>query len=148
MASLFLLGILSTLIVLPIAWLVGALRRKDPLAETVNQSDRRLKWVSGGLGILFGVLAVIFVTAITFFTVQAMMNGTLSIFSVSAASAPFFVIPLLLGIIAIALLLISVNSWRRKMWSIWMRIYYSFIAFCALGYVTVLALGGMMTVLL
>jgi len=46
------------------------------------------------------------------------------------------------------LLIIVIKAWRQGIWSAWAKIYYSFLAICALGYVAVLVMGGMMTVLL
>ena len=148
LATLFLFGMLSAFLVLPLAWLIGKLRKKDPLKRIYDSSARRLKWVGGILTLVFGILALIFVSGTLFFTVQSLFNGMASIFSISGAAAPFFVIPLILAIIALILLVITIKAWRQGIWSAWAKIYYSFLAFCALGYVAVLVVGGMMTVLL
>jgi pimeloyl-ACP methyl ester carboxylesterase len=147
-ASLFLIGVLSSYLVLPLAWLINLFRKKDLLSHAVYPGARRLKWIAAGLTLLFGVLAVVFVAGILVYTIQSFMNGMANIFSLSAAAVPFFVIPLVLAMIALVLLFISVRSWRRSLWSRWTRIYFAFLALCAVGYVLVLAMGGMLTVLL
>ncbi len=148
LAALFLFGVLSAFLVLPLAWLIGRLRKKDPLSRMFDSTARRLKWVGGILALVFGSLALIFVSGALFFTIQSLFNGMASIFSISGAAAPFFIIPLILTVIAIILLVIAIKAWRQRIWSTWAKIYYSFLASCALGYVAVLAVGGMMTVLL
>ena len=148
LATLFLIGVLSSFLILPLVWLIGILQKKDPLRRISQTPSRRLKWVGGVLILLFGLLALIFVSGMSFFTVQSLFNGLASIFSISGAAIPFFYIPLMLVVIAIAMIIIVIAAWRRRAWSIWMRMYYSFLAICAVGYVVVLAMGGMMTVLL
>ncbi len=147
LATLFLCGVLSAFLVLPLVWLIGKLRKKDPLPLFVPRG-RRLKWMGGLLAMLFGALALLFVTGASFFTIQSLFNGMANIFAISGAAAPFFVIPVFLVIIALLLLLIVIKAWRRRLWPTWIKIYYSFLALCMLGYVVVLAVGGMMTVLL
>ena len=148
LATLFLLGILSAFIVLPLALLIGWLRKKKSLSRIFEPSARRLKWIGGILALVFGFLALIFVSGALFFTMQSLFNGMANIFSISGAAAPFFVIPLILTIISIILLVVAIKIWRQSVMSLWTKIYYSFLAICALGYVAVLAVGGMMTVLL
>ena len=148
LASLFLIGMLSAFLVLPLAWLIGKLRKKDSLKRTYDLSARRLKWVGGIFTLVFGLLALIFVSGTLFFTMQSLFNGMVNIFSISGVAAPFFVIPLILAIIALILLVIVIKAWRQGIWSAWVKIYYSFLAVCAWGYVVVLVMGGMMTVLL
>ncbi len=148
LASLFLLGVLSSFIILPVVWLIGVLRKKDHLDQISDGGARRLKWLGGGLALFFGLLAIIFVSGVSFFTIQSLFNGLASIFSVAAGATLFFLIPLLLIPTALALLVVTATAWRRRFWSRWLRLYYGFLAVCAVGYVVVLAMGGMITVLL
>jgi pimeloyl-ACP methyl ester carboxylesterase len=148
LATLFLVGILSAFLVLPLAWLIGKLRKRDPLAGLYDTSARRLKWIGGISVLLFGFLALVFVSGALFFTIQSLFNGMASIFSISGASTPFFIIPMILVIITLILLFIAIKAWRQRSWSVWAKIYYSFLALCAIGYVAVLVVGGMMWVLL
>lgn len=147
-AAIFLIGVLTSFIILPAAWLIGILRKTDPLQEIIYPGARRLKWLASILTLAFGLFAIVFISGAAFFTLQALFSGTANLLSISSAAAPFFVIPLILAVLAIVLLYISIRSWRQTLWSIWMRTYFSFIAICTLGYVIVLTMGGMMTVLL
>ncbi|MFO7683187.1 MAG: hypothetical protein R6X34_24395 [Chloroflexota bacterium] len=40
----------------------------------------------------------------------------------------------------------AVLYWRQA-WSVWRKLYYSFLALCAVGYVAVLGANGLLTVL-
>jgi pimeloyl-ACP methyl ester carboxylesterase len=148
LATFFLIGVLSSFLILPLVWLIGILGKQDPLERDGKSKARRLKWVGGALILLFGLLALVFISGTAFFTIQSVFNGMAGIFAISGAAAPFFTIPLILVVLAVILIFVSLLAWRRRAWSIWMRIYYSFLAFCALGYAVVLAYGGMMTILL
>ena len=159
LATLFLLGILSAFVVLPLVWLIGVLQRGSKkkiddeviAGETavVSQSQsRKLKWIGGLTAMLFGFLASIFVAGAGFFTLQSLFNGMASIFAISGAAAPFFIIPWLLLLLAVTLFAIIIIAWRKGNWSIWLRLYYGFLAICAIGYIVVIAYGGMLSVLL
>jgi len=147
-ATFFLLGVSSSFLVLPVAWLIGVLRKRDHLERTYDLAARRLKWSGGILALIFGMLALVFVSGATFFTMQSLFNGMANIFTIPGAAAPFFIIPLILTIIALALFIVAASGWRKKVWPIWAKIYYSFLAICAAGYVVVLAAGGMVMILL
>lgn len=148
LATLFLSGVLSSFFMLPIVWLITILRRKEPVVPIRQSPARLLKWAGAIIILLYGLMAITFVVGSAFYTMQAVFNGLANMFAVSGAAAPFFLIPPLLAILAVALIVMVLLAWRRKTWSIWMRVYYSFLAICAVGYVIVLAMGGMMTVLL
>ena len=62
-------------------------------------------------------------------------------------SAPLFVIPWLLLLLALGLVVATALIWRGSGWSVWGRLYYTFVSLCAVGYVVVLSAGGLMTVL-
>ncbi len=152
-AGLFLLGILTAFVVLPVAALIVLLQQKEVTPETAVPNDqptkraRNLKWIGGLLVLLFGVLALLFIGTAAFFTLEALFSGLASIFAVSGAAAPFFVIPLILLVIAIVLIGITVFAWRKRAWPTWARLYFTFLTICSVGYVAVLAYGGMLTVL-
>ncbi len=148
LATLFLTGVLTSFLILPLVWLIGFLRRRDPLHQITQSPSRRLKWAGGILILLFGLLALVFVSGATVYTIQSLFNGLASIFALPGAAMPFFYVPPILVLIAMAIIVVAFIAWRRKAWSIWMRMYYGFLAICALGYVIVLGMGGMMTVLL
>jgi pimeloyl-ACP methyl ester carboxylesterase len=152
LASLFLLIVLSAFVVLPLTWLIRALRKKpDVHTAVVAQNDPRadrLKWLAGIVVLLFGFLAVVFVFGATYFALDSLFSGLASIFAVSGRAAPFFVIPLILVVLAIIMTVLAIISWVRGYWPTWARIYYSVVAISAVAYVIVLGVGGMLTVLL
>jgi hypothetical protein len=115
--------------------------QNDPRAD-------RLKWLAGIVVLLFGFLAVVFVFGATYFALDSLFSGLASIFAVSGRAAPFFVIPLILVVLAIIMTVLAIISWVRGYWPTWARIYYSVVAISAVAYVIVLGVGGMLTVLL
>ena len=81
------------------------------------------------------------------FIFQAIVGPLALISSVSAAAAPLFIIPFMLLLLALGMLAVTVWSWRKSGWSIWNRLYYTFLAVCVMGYVAMLAATGMLSVL-
>ncbi len=148
LGSVFLLGILSSFIVLPIIWLIGLVQKPAHSQKERKEKYRLQKWLVAIMILIFGLLAVIFVIGTTIFTVQSLFSGLAGIFALSGDAAPFFIIPYILIIIAISVLIITSITWYKRAWSIWIRIYFSFVVICAIGYILVLAEGGMMSVLL
>ena len=105
--------------------------------------------MSKGVVVLFGSLAIVFVTGLSLFFVQTFDSTPLLIMSaVSAYATPLFILPWLLLFLAITIAAASVSIWVIRLWSIWGRLYYTFVAFCAVGYVVILYLTGMMDVLI
>ncbi len=152
LASLFLLIVLSAYLVLPLSWLVGRLRKKplpaDNSAANLDPRANRLRWVAGLLVLLFGFLAIIFVSGATYFALDAFDSGLVGIFAISGQAAPFFVIPLALAVLAVLLVVIAIIVWLQGYWPSWARVYYSIVAVSAVAYVLVLSIGGMLSVLL
>jgi hypothetical protein len=69
-----------------------------------------------------------------------------SMFSVSGAAWPIFAATWLLVLLAIGMGITAVFYWRQS-WSVWRKLYHSFLTLCALGYVVVLGANGLLTVL-
>lgn len=143
LAGLFLLGILTIFVVWPIVLLVRLVRQRP-----LQTQSRLLRWGRSGLILLFALLAVVFVIGINTFIVQS-VSGPMAILSVvSSSAAPFFVIPYLLALLAVAIVAALIWSWAKKEGSIWSRLYYTFLTVCVVGYIVTLALTGMFTVLI
>ncbi len=146
LAGLFLGGVLSAFLVWPLVFIINLIRKKK--AETTSPQ----KWVrrlSAGLVILFSGLAIIFVSGLTtasFYVITTNIN-LLVLSSLPGWSAPLFIIPWLLGLLALGMIVATVFVWQSSGWSIWGRLYYTFLTLCAISYVVVLSVGGMMTVL-
>jgi hypothetical protein len=105
--------------------------------------------LSKGLVVLFGALAIVFVAGLGLFFIQAFNSPPLLIMSaVPAYATPLFILPWLLLVLALTIAAASVGIWVIRPWTIWGRLYYTFVAFCAAGYVLILYLTGMMDVLI
>ena len=137
--------VLSTFIILPLAWFIRAISSKERPVE--SQKSTRLRRIAGLLAFLFGIVAVVFVGGVLYYTFDALFGGLANIFAISAAAAPFFALAYLLLLIAAGMLTISILAWRNKYWASWARVYFSIVSLAAVAYVVVLGFGGMLTVL-
>lgn len=146
LATVFLLIVLSAFLVFPLAWFIRALSTSDRPVESTT--SKRLRWLAGLLVLVFGFMAVIFVSGALYFTVDALVTGLANIFAISAAATPFFAIPPLLLLLAAAMMVITIFAWRHRYWSNLGRLYFTILSIAALAYVVVLGVGGMLTVLL
>jgi hypothetical protein len=145
-AGTLLLALLSTFIIWPVVLVVNRIRGRT---ATLSNSKRGFGWLCKGLVVLFGGLAIVFVTGLSLFFIQTFDSTPLLIMSaVPAYATPLFVLPWLLLLLAITIAVASVLTWVIRLWSIWGRLYYTFVAFCAAGYVLILYLTGMMDVLI
>ncbi len=145
LAGVFLAGVLSSFVIWPLALLINLLRPKKLPAR----GPAWLRWGSVALVLLFGSLAMLFVSGLTAFIFHALTNTPLLILSaVSGYAAPLFVIPWLLALLALAIAGAALALWFMQGWSVWGRLYYSLLALCALGYVVALGATGMLTALL
>lgn len=143
LAGLFLLGILSAFVVWPIVLVVRLIRKRK-----IETRSRLLRWTRSGLVIVFGLLALIFVVGLNIFIIQS-LSGSMAILSVvSSWAAPLFVVPYLLGLLALGIIALMIWSWLKKEGNIWSRLYYTFLTLCVVGYLTMLAVTGMFTVLI
>jgi pimeloyl-ACP methyl ester carboxylesterase len=146
LAALLLLVLLSPLVVWPLGWLVRTVRKK-----TVERSETERKWRWGGrlLVVAFGGLALLFVGGVVLVLVFAAIQGDMLMLSALPRSAgPLFVLPFVLALMAVVLVYVAGRYWWKREGSIWGRLYYTLLAFCAVGYVTILYLDGMFGVLL
>ena len=146
-AGLFLAGLLSAFIIWPLVWLINLIRSQK---SELTPAQKKVRWTGIGLMILFGLLSIVFVAGLTGVSVYAIVVNTnlLVLSSLPGWSAPLFIIPWLLGLLALGLMVATILIWRRSGWSIWGKLYYSFLNLCAVGYVVVLSIGGFMTVLI
>jgi len=146
-AGLFLAGLLSAFTIWPLVWLINLIRGKK---SELTPAQKKVRWTGIGLVILFGMLSIVFVAGLTGVSVYAIVVNTnlLVLSSLPGWSAPLFIIPWLLALLALGLVVATILMWRRSGWSIWGKLYYSFLTLCAVGYVVVLSIGGFMTVLI
>ena len=135
-------GLLSFFLIWPIAFLMGKLRKRPPRAKQPNValgcSASGLALLTGGLSLLFviGLIAVIFLS-----------DEAVLFIGVPWASAPLFIIPPLLLLLAVSMLAVTIMIWLKGYWSLWRRGYYTLLTLSAIAVVGVLAQWSMLTVL-
>ena len=147
LAGLLLAGVWSAFIIWPLAWLIKRFRHRTTVITPVQ---KRVRWIGAGLVILFGLLSFIFAAGLIGVSFYAIVSNTnlLILSSLPGWSGPLFIIPWLLIGLALGLMVTTILVWRSSGWSIWGRLYYTFLTLAALGYVVVLSMGGLMAVLI
>jgi pimeloyl-ACP methyl ester carboxylesterase len=129
--------LLSAWLVLPLAWLIRRLRRRElrpapPLA-------RALPW----LALLLGALLVFFGVALVVGVVRNADQQALLLLGVPRDLAWVFTLPLLAALLAAAMLAGAVAAWRGGAWSLAQRIYRTLLAIAGVVCVALLAVWGM-----
>lgn len=142
LATLFLLGALSAFAVWFVVFLLNAVRNKH---REWTQAEKRLRWGGRLLALAFGGLAVLFVAGVMTAVIQVLFYNTayLSVYSLPGAVRPFLFIPYLLLLLAVGIVVAAALNWRQEGFSIWSKLYYTFLAVCAVGYVVVLMAQGL-----
>jgi hypothetical protein len=137
-----LLGLLSFVLIWPLAYLVRKLR-KLPLPK---QAPAAIAWSAPVLVIGVGGLSLLFVIGL----IMLAFSSDLSVLLVGIpqASAPLFIAPVLLLLLTVGLVIVTLAVWIGGYWSAWQRVYYSLLALSAVVFVGVLAQWGMLTVFL
>ncbi|MCB0214392.1 MAG: hypothetical protein KDJ52_33945, partial [Anaerolineae bacterium] len=130
-------------VVWPIVLVVRLIRQRP-----METQSRLLRWGRSGLMVIFALLAVIFVVGLNIFIVQSISGSMAMLSVVSSMAAPLFIIPYLLGLLAVLIVVALIWSWSKQEGSIWSRLYYTFLTVCVVGYMLMLALTGMFTVLI
>jgi pimeloyl-ACP methyl ester carboxylesterase len=146
LAGFLLVGVLSAMIVWPLAWLINKILNKK---TTLAPSQKRVRRFGTALIILFGLLGLFFGVGLGGVSLYALVANTnlLVLSSLPGWSAPLFIIPWLLMLLALGLLVATFLVWRDRAWPVWGRLYFTFLTLCAVGYVAALAAGGLLTVL-
>jgi hypothetical protein len=142
LATLFLLGVLSAFVVWFVAFLARAAGNKR---REWTRAEKRLRWGGRLLALAFGGLAVLFVAGVATAVIQVLFYNTayLSVYSLPGAVRPFLLIPYILLLLAVGMVVAATLNWRQKGFSVWSKLYYMFLAVCAVGYVVVLMVHGL-----
>jgi hypothetical protein len=119
--GLFLLVFLSAVVVWPIGALIRRIRKQE---STATSGAKRAKWVGGVVSFLNFILLVTLLL-----TLGELMFGVPLI--VQAA----LVIPIVTALLTLAMLWMTFLAWKDSYWSIWGRIYYSFVTLTAVLFV-------------
>jgi hypothetical protein len=137
-----LLGLLSFVLVWPIAALIRRIRRRLP----TNPPPPAITWAAVGLAVLMGGVSVLFLAGL----ILLIFSGDLStlLVGVPKAAAPLFVVPPLLFLLAAAMVVVTVIVWVKGYWSAWRRVYYTLLAVAAAALVGILMQWQMFTVFL
>jgi hypothetical protein len=146
-----LLGLFSTVLVLPGQFVVARLRGKPTQQIESNLAAKRLWKIGIGLVLLHGVMLIAF-----FISIVSMIRESATLQMLFLTSfQPLYQAetPLLLWIFAGLMLLaagavvVTVIAWRKAYWPRARRSYYTFLTLCALVIVIVLAVNGMVAAL-
>jgi uncharacterized membrane protein YidH (DUF202 family) len=93
------------------------------------------------LVLAFGFLGAVFVIGLIGFLgyVLTTQSSYLYAYSVPGVARFILIIPPFLLVLTVAVVIAAIFIWRQHNWSIWDKAYYTFLAICAVGYVSMLA---------
>lgn len=125
---LFILGLLSVIVLWPVAFVIRKIRNKER-APLMNPQARRYGRV---LVIFVAIFSVIFFGGFVFNTIQIITDNAYLLYSALPSSVrPFFFLIPLIFMMALAAIVLLVQSWRDA--SIAGRVYHVFLIICLLG---------------
>ncbi|WP_374685596.1 alpha/beta fold hydrolase, partial [Promineifilum sp.] len=146
-AGVLLLVVLSAFIMWPLVYLVRALTRKPeaPVVEEAggtpaiqavaarSPADRRLRWISRILVLLFGALGLVFGVGLLVFIVRSLTDLTLATaLALPSTAAPLLWLPALMLLLAAGIVVAAFLLWRRGgAGSRAGVVYYTIITLCA-----------------
>jgi hypothetical protein len=109
--------------------------------SNLTSRQKWLRWASRLLVLGFGFLGIVFVAGLVGFIGYVLVseNSYLYAFSVPGIARLFLIIPPILLVLTIAIVIAAGFIWRQKNWSNWDKAYYTFLAVCTVGYVSMLA---------
>ena len=144
-SALLLLAILFAVPVWFVVWLIQSGKR-DKRSST--SQEKRLRWLGRLLVIGYGFIGVLYAMALTAVLFIPLLEASpmASMLSVPGSTWPIFAAGWLLVLLALGMVVTAVFYWLQA-WSVWRKLYYSFLALCAVGYVVLLGMNGLLTVL-
>lgn len=137
-----LLGLLSFVVVWPVAYFIRRMRGRLP----THRPPALIAWGAVGLVVLMGSVSLLFLAGLGLLIFSSDLSTLLV--GVPKAAAPLFVIPPLLLLLATAMVVVTVILWVKGYWSAWRRVYYTLLALAAMALVGVLVQWEMLTVFL
>jgi hypothetical protein len=159
-AGVLLLVVLSPFVVWPLVYVVRALTRKPerpaveaaagetPAAPATVRSpqDRRLRWASRILVLLFGAVGLVFGVGLLVFIVGSLTNLTLATaLALSPSAAPLLWLPALMLLLAAGIVVAAFLLWQRRgAGSRAGVVYYTVIALCAVALLIVIGEQGLL----
>lgn len=119
----FLLIFLTPLVIWPLGAVIGRIRKRSTDA-TSSTGSKRAKWVAGiasGSNLLFALILLFGM-------------GNLN-FGVPLIVRVALIIPIVTALLALVCLWMTVRAWKERYWSVWGRIYFSFLTLTAVLFV-------------
>jgi len=136
--ALSVLFLLTPLAVYPLSFLIRMFGQKNAQPQPVR--ERLGRWFARALVVLAGLLAVGFIVGVVVAAFNTLLRDQfLLLHGLPRVSAPLFVIPPLLIVVALALLVCAVLAWRDKGWGIPGRLYFAALTLAVIVYLAALA---------
>lgn len=138
-----LLIVLSAFFIWPLVFFIRAIRDRHPVYDS---ADRRLRWISRILMLLFGFVAFIFAVGLAGFIGSSLVDLTYATaLSIPGSAAPILWLPLLLILIGVVLVVMTIMLWRRPTaGSTLGKVYYSLLTVSAVGILILLGMRGLL----
>ena len=143
LAAVLVVLLASAFIVWPIAYIVRAFGDRR---VTRTPADRRLRWLSRGLMLVFAAVAVVFGLGLLVAIVASLASLTMATaLSLPSTAAPLLWLPLPLLVLAVAIVIATILLWRRRdSGSTLGKVYYTVLALCAVVLVILIAGQGVL----
>ncbi len=140
-AGLLLVVVLSSFLVWPVVYIIRAFGDRQ---TQLTPDERRLRWISRGLVLAFGALALVFAVGLLAFIIAAIADQTLATASMlSPAARPLLWLPLVLLLLAVGILAALFILWSRRSGSAAGRVYYTVVSLCAVALVFLIGSQGL-----
>ena len=140
-ALVLLVFVLFALPVWFVVWLVRSVRNK---AFPRRGKQKRIRWIGRILVLMYGILGMALLIAMLVFVIIIFLENSsyLSVYALPASVRPYLLIPYLMLIVLLGIIFSLIYFWRNPSKPVWERIYYSFLAICATGFLITLGLLG------
>ena len=143
LAAILVLLLASAFVIWPIVYIVGAFGEKR--VERAP-ADRRLRWLSRGLMLLFAAVAIVFGLGLLVAVVTSVADLTLATALVLPTWAtPFLWLPPALLLLAVGIAVTAILLWRQRgSGSTAGKVYYTVLTLCAVALVILIASQGLL----
>ena len=146
-SALFLMTVLSAMVLWPLGFIWRQLRDRPRIMDAqATRVTRRGRW----LVFWFCFVALLFTITLgtIIWTVTLSNPSMMMLAAVPNWALPLFILPLILAMLALLIGISAIRMWLVAAGPLRSRIYYLLITLCAIGYVIVLGLDGMLSILL
>ena len=149
---LFLVLLMTSLLVLPLIWLIQKVVKKPkPVEDGIIQPETHLSPVlrfAGWAPVITSILLIAFLTGLTadVFRLAFSYDNRL-LYGVSGQIAWVFILPLIALLLTIWMIVATIIAWKNRTWNIWYRIYFSILTLASVGCMLILAKWQVFTAL-